>query len=62
MDGAPGIASETAAGYPHHCFSVILGKIFKILSEFFVADFTLKWTVHIHKIPPSISSVKVLVQ
>lgn len=58
MYGAPGTASKTAAGHPQHCFSVILGKIFKILTDFFLADFVLKWTVHIHKIHPSISTVK----
>lgn len=63
MNDALGNDSTTATWYPSivsHC-QVILEKVFKMLSDFYLADFALKWTMHIHKIHLSVSAVKALV-
>lgn len=41
--------------------SVTLGKVFKISSDFDLADFALKWTMYVHKIRPSVSALEALV-
>lgn len=41
--------------------SVIFEKVFKTLSDFNLADFALKWTMHTHKIHSRVSAVKALV-
>jgi len=61
MDDAPGIARKTATPTLLPAVGVILGKVFKILSDLNLADFALKWTIHIHKVHLSASAVKALV-